>query len=167
MPSLKQLEEFKTSFLDIGSEAATLARQNIPIDDLPLPTSEPVIPREIPKAAVPEAGEGKDSGAMEMDSGQFPSVEGEDLDFGAFLDTIPDDLSVPPPDIPDIPPPEEEDYNAPDRLPDDREIPEADSADSSPAPDMMADFSETPDFGEDLFTEDFPADEAVPPGDVS
>ncbi|MFP3089503.1 tetratricopeptide repeat protein [Treponema sp. TIM-1] len=173
MPSLKQLEEFKTSFRDIGNEAVVLARQNIPIDDLPLPTTEPIIPPEAPEPAAPE-------GDMDFPlADEAPPGEGEtalageeDFDFGAFLDTIPDDLSLPVPDIPDIPdiPPQtgDDDFNAPDSLLEgltgDIETPEADSADLPP--DSMADFPPEPDFGEDLLTGASPADEAAPSGEA-
>ncbi|MDR2029546.1 MAG: tetratricopeptide repeat protein [Treponema sp.] len=178
MPSLKQLEEFKTSFRDIGDEAAVLARQNLPIDDLPLPDSEPVIPPAAPEPAPPEAAEARDFGMEEAGGLASPpetdetspaeADDGDDFDFGAFLDTIPDDLSLPVPDIPDLPPPEDDDFNAPDGLLDgltgDAEPPEAGS------PDGMTDFPGEPDFGEDLLTEAAsgetgPPDEAGPPGD--
>ncbi|AEF86875.1 tetratricopeptide repeat domain protein [Treponema primitia ZAS-2] len=51
MPSLEQLKNFKTSFGNIADEAMVLSQLEIPLDDLPLPGSEPVpLPPPAPKA---------------------------------------------------------------------------------------------------------------------
>jgi tetratricopeptide (TPR) repeat protein len=99
MPSLQQLEKFKVSFLNIGNEAAVLAEQHLSADDFPLPDTEPV-----PMPEMENAGGGEEP----VPAFDFPSLGTEggesgtgDFDFGAFLNTIPDDL-VPPPDA-DIP----------------------------------------------------------------
>jgi tetratricopeptide (TPR) repeat protein len=103
MPSLKELEDFKTSFRKIGNEAAVLAAQNLPMDDLPLPDSEPS-----PSPFTDDAAPGPLPGTFEADFPDFPDLPdeaagdelsgedpGDDFDFGAFLDTIPDDLPAP------------------------------------------------------------------------
>jgi tetratricopeptide (TPR) repeat protein len=97
MPSLKQLEEFKFSFGSIGNENAIRNSLNIPQEDLPLPDSEP--------AAMPSpAPGGPDTGDLDGRSSpldEAPKVsEDEDFDFSAFLDTIPDDFSMPAPEVP-------------------------------------------------------------------
>ncbi|GHV81958.1 hypothetical protein AGMMS49991_05160 [Spirochaetia bacterium] len=103
MPSLKQLEAFKTSFLNVGNEAAALRSARITPDDYPLPESEPAgldpftgpgfstdMFQEIPN------NDFTDLPASEGDSFSPLGGEGGALDFSAFLDTIPDDLSAPP-----------------------------------------------------------------------
>ncbi|MDR2629671.1 MAG: tetratricopeptide repeat protein [Spirochaetaceae bacterium] len=188
MPSLKQLEEFKTSFRDIGNEAAVLARQNIPIDDLPLPDSEPIVPPvstepAAPAAEAPYQDSETESGlsvSPEADETALPADE--DFDFSDFLDTIPDDLSLPVPNIPDISPPAadednftlaDDDFNAPDTLldglADDVETPEAGPVDLSPESDITADFPAMDDFGDfsipsmDLGEETEETAEEIPP----
>ncbi|MDR0688865.1 MAG: tetratricopeptide repeat protein [Spirochaetaceae bacterium] len=177
MPSLKQLKEFKLSFLDIGREGAALFEQNIPDDDLPLPDSEPVAP---PPPAETGAGlDGADAAGLDGD-GLEPDAE--EFDFSTFLDTIPDDLSIPDPGLPDIPeaagpapdglpgdglppPVEDDEFKDSDALlrglADDVESPPADSgpAGSGDFPEDL-DFSAEPDFGEDLLTNPGPEDEA-------
>jgi tetratricopeptide (TPR) repeat protein len=55
MPSLQDLEAFKTSFRNVGKEDIILAEQNIPLEDFPLPdsnipqSSSPAEPRPVPK----------------------------------------------------------------------------------------------------------------------
>ncbi|MDR0721560.1 MAG: outer membrane protein assembly factor BamD [Treponema sp.] len=57
MPSLQDLEAFKTSFRTVGKEDIILAEQNIPLEDLPLPDSDvslsssPVEPKPMPETA--------------------------------------------------------------------------------------------------------------------
>jgi tetratricopeptide (TPR) repeat protein len=97
MPSLQQLENFKASFLNIGNEAAVLAEQRLSPDNLPLPDTEPVPLPEMEDAGGEESGPDLD---FSLPAGDEETGAG-DIDFGAFLDTIPDNL-VPPPDI-DIP----------------------------------------------------------------
>jgi tetratricopeptide (TPR) repeat protein len=184
MPTLKQLEEFKTSFLDIGNEAVVLAKQNIPRDELPLPDSEPLVPPAAPAA------------------GEDAALGDEDFNFGDFLDTIPDDLSVPVSDLPDIPdlpddaffsdlgpafeegdsppdaglpgaiPPgtEENDFQNPDALLADLEdaieaVP-AGSADSPPETGLLADSPPDSGLGEDLSPDISVEENASPPEDV-
>jgi tetratricopeptide (TPR) repeat protein len=145
MPSLKQLKEFKQSFLDIGREGAALLEQNLSGDDLPLPDSEPVVPPE-------PAGTGAGESAA--------AFEDDEFDFGTFLDTIPDDLSVPDPGLPDIP---EAAGDAP-LPPDDGDIPPVTEDVESPDADS-GDFLGDLDFGEDFLTNPAPEDEAAPLGD--
>ncbi|MDR2110107.1 MAG: tetratricopeptide repeat protein [Spirochaetaceae bacterium] len=123
MPSLKQLEDFKNSFQNIGNEPLVLAEEHLPFTGFPLPDSEPAVPPEEP---APEP----DSALSEPDSNFYPPPQTPDIraeavpdnfDFGAFLDTIPDDLSMPPPDVPNAAsggaaPEEADDFNFPDTL---------------------------------------------------
>ncbi|MDR2185517.1 MAG: tetratricopeptide repeat protein [Treponema sp.] len=97
MPSLQQLENFKVSFLNIGNEAAVLAERRLAADNLPLPDTEPV-----PMPEPENAGGGKPDPGFPLPGAEDGGDNAGDFDFGAFLDTIPDDL-VPPPeaDIPD------------------------------------------------------------------
>jgi hypothetical protein len=132
MPSLKQLKEFKLSFLDIGKEATVLGERHLPDNDLPLPDSEPVAPPE-PAAA---AEEGLD--APETDAAA-PALGDDDFDFGTFLDTIPDDLSVPAPDLPDIP-----EITEPDAVPGPVEGPVPPDAGLSGAPPLAGDDGDAP-----------------------
>ncbi|MDR1430432.1 MAG: hypothetical protein LBI85_09105 [Spirochaetaceae bacterium] len=80
MPSRKQLEEFITSFNAIANEAVLMAERHLPLNTPELPGQ-------------PSSNDAKPDNAPE--SGVQGGPEGDDLDFGAFLDTIPDDLSVP------------------------------------------------------------------------
>jgi tetratricopeptide (TPR) repeat protein len=128
MPSLKQLEQFKTSFQNIGDEAAVLAERHLPPDDLALPLTEPVplagmdIPEEDTRLEGPDLS--FDTPAA-PESGGIQDDAAGDFDFGAFIDTIPDDLSMPAPDIPagtpegsgfDMPGEGTDDFNFPDNL---------------------------------------------------
>jgi tetratricopeptide (TPR) repeat protein len=89
MPSLQQLDEFKTSFRNIGNEAAVLAGQNISYQDLPLPDSEPESP---PSLDAPPAG-------PDPSAADDPLIM-DDFAFNDFLNTSPDDLPAPPePDL--------------------------------------------------------------------
>ena len=124
MPSLQDLGEFKASFNNIGGELKTLAELNLPLDDLPLPDHEPAAGLDLPVLAdSAETGEpfpdfsettadgvngqtdfvdfgdiGDLAGGIEEDpagTGE-PSVPGqEDIDFGTFIDSIPDPASPP------------------------------------------------------------------------
>ncbi|MDR2363254.1 MAG: hypothetical protein LBD65_02430, partial [Spirochaetaceae bacterium] len=175
MPSLQQLKEFKLSFLDIGREGAAPLEQNLPGNDLPLPDSEPLAPPPPAETANSETADGETA-----DGETLPAFGDEEFDFGSFLDTIPDDLSVPDPGLPDIPeaagdapvPPDdggippltEDEFTAPDTLLrglDDAESPGAASEDF---PEDL-DFSSASDFGEDFLTNPAPEDEAAPLGD--
>jgi tetratricopeptide (TPR) repeat protein len=173
MPSLKQLEEFKTSFRNIGNEIAVLTRQNLPLNDLVLPDSEPVIP---PEPAPPAEDEYEDPGIRETEPGSSaepeaaetaPSPDFADFDFSAFLDTIPDDLPMPVADIPEVPPPAgDDDFNTPDTLLEGL-AEDGETGASSPDIDDGEDFPAEPDFGEDLSTGTFPMDDDALFGDFS
>ena len=113
MPSLQALQEFKASFKHLGGEISSLGAQNITFDDLPLPGAEN---GEIPAGLVPEAPPKEGAPApqsantdldfnlddfADMDFGanaadaEPPAETGiaeDDMDFGAFLNTIPDDF---------------------------------------------------------------------------
>ncbi|GHT66192.1 hypothetical protein FACS1894110_09440 [Spirochaetia bacterium] len=88
MPSLRALQEFKYSFGNIGGEPAALAAQHIPLEDFPLPDHEAAKPA--PKLAPAESPAGT-AAPDSADAGLLSDADA-DLDFGAFLDTIPDDL---------------------------------------------------------------------------
>ncbi|MDR3276164.1 MAG: tetratricopeptide repeat protein [Treponema sp.] len=96
MPSLKQLEVFKESFLTIGREAAVLtAQQRVP-EDFPLPGVEPAAPlaTETPAAPEPLSGEGL-------------TESPEDLGLGDLINE----------NIPEFIPPEDNDDEPPQELP--------------------------------------------------
>jgi tetratricopeptide (TPR) repeat protein len=131
MPSLKALEEFKTSFHDIGEEVSSLAKQNIPFDDLALPDYEPAaspfgpaVPQARKKVSgldIPDLDDLDDFGDLTglsgdvlgdalgdiIDSPPADMGAGGDFDFGGFPDNMPDDLIAPGessfPDIPEFP----------------------------------------------------------------
>jgi tetratricopeptide (TPR) repeat protein len=78
MPSLNALGEFKYSFGNIANEKDDVISQEMPYDDLPLPTKE-APPFEFSRQALsPDA-----SGATEPDSGAV------DFDFSALLNSLP------------------------------------------------------------------------------
>jgi tetratricopeptide (TPR) repeat protein len=162
MPSLKQLEEFKNAFRTIGNEEMALADQNLQPEDYALPDSEPApLPPELAGGTPPGVSAGAfpgapPGGARPADapdvtvSGEAagPDLGGDnDFDFGAFLDTIPDDLS----------PPE-----------DGGEAGGAGQADAA-APGLTGDDFTQDDFTQDDFTgDDFTQDDSAPgiPGDL-
>jgi tetratricopeptide (TPR) repeat protein len=108
MPSLKALEDFKLFFRTLGNEEAVLAAQNVPVDDLALPDAEPSAPPPSFSPAPPPDDGGipafpddlTGDGPPEPD---FEAGDGDDFDFSAFLDTIPDDLPLPGPELPESP----------------------------------------------------------------
>jgi tetratricopeptide (TPR) repeat protein len=96
MPSLKQLEDFKTSFQGIGAEAAVLAERQLPPDDLVLPDTE-AVPGTDASGEGPGAETGPDlffDTPLPPEEAGMPDDAG-DFDFSAFLDTIPDDIPAP------------------------------------------------------------------------
>lgn len=86
MPSIQDLERFRTSFRAVGGEAAVLAGRGEAYDELPLP--EPGMDAEL--AGMLAAGPGGDG--AESAGAEAPS---DDFSFGDFLDGIPDDLGAP------------------------------------------------------------------------
>jgi tetratricopeptide (TPR) repeat protein len=115
MPSLQQLNEFKASFRNIGNELSVLSGQHIPYNDLPLPDSEPVTPSPFDTPVARPAPDGADGSLAGFDPGdleEFSSSGGfegaspadetpdpgitDDFAFGDFLNTLPDDLPLPP-----------------------------------------------------------------------
>ncbi|MDR0495544.1 MAG: tetratricopeptide repeat protein [Treponema sp.] len=86
MPSINELQKFKSSFENIGNQMANLMAKNIPFDDLELPHSEPTAPIA---AASPEPAPSAAAESAESSSE-------DDIDFSAFLGTSPDDLPNPP-----------------------------------------------------------------------
>ncbi|MDR1909840.1 MAG: tetratricopeptide repeat protein [Spirochaetaceae bacterium] len=111
MPSLRQLEEFQRSFLNMGGEpAARTALGQAPVEH-PLPEREPEGPDPFGALAAdaaryegdeeifPEGFPFEEAGAaLAGDAGDAspdePALPGDDgtFDFSSFLDTIPDDL---------------------------------------------------------------------------
>ncbi|MDR0390132.1 MAG: CDK5RAP3 family protein, partial [Spirochaetaceae bacterium] len=110
MPSRKQLEEFTSSFKAIANEAVLMAERHLPFNAMEPPERDPPDAAPESRANSPQGAlGGQEDFGLAGDSGAPPenagfsgdSLEGDegDLDFGAFLDTIPDDLSVP--EVPD------------------------------------------------------------------
>ncbi|MCL2373722.1 MAG: tetratricopeptide repeat protein [Treponema sp.] len=118
MPSLQALEEFKSSFSRIGDEQETLADLGLPHDDFPLPGEDAdAFDLPDPPEFLEDAGGGGDPGAEDDIFGDFGDLLGgahpaladdavsedpfpagqEDVDFGEFIDTIPDDFAPPDP----------------------------------------------------------------------
>jgi tetratricopeptide (TPR) repeat protein len=85
MPSLQQLEEFKSSFKDVGSEALILTNQHIPFEDVSLPDNEPPAPFPEGLEGRPDTGFGPDSGGL-----GFP-----DLDLPGMGGGLPPGLDIP------------------------------------------------------------------------
>jgi tetratricopeptide (TPR) repeat protein len=94
MPSLQQLNEFKTSFRGIGNEPAVLARQNIAYTDLPLPDSEPTaLPEDRFQESAPAAP--ASSGIPQSEESAGAGIM-DDFAFDDLLNTRPEDLPLPP-----------------------------------------------------------------------
>ncbi|HCM27042.1 MAG TPA: hypothetical protein DIC34_10935, partial [Treponema sp.] len=77
MPSVPELERFRSTFRAVAGEAATLAARGEAFQDLPMP----------------EAGMDADLASMlQVEESAPPAGEADAaaLDFGAFLDSIPD-----------------------------------------------------------------------------
>jgi len=108
MPSLQVLEEFKASFNELGDEQQTLMEMDLPPDDLPLPSNEPAVEPTI--GVEQPAGTGQtdlidfgDLGELlgdvdneilgEPASDQTKETSQEDIDFGTFIDAIPDNFT--------------------------------------------------------------------------
>jgi tetratricopeptide (TPR) repeat protein len=123
MPSLQALKEFKASFSDIGrekadrgedfddfllpdteavqpdtgSDAGNFGRPGSADDAFVIPASEGDFDAGDPDFDGVNLETGADVAREEPGTGENPAegTAGGDLDFGAFLDTIPDDLSMP------------------------------------------------------------------------
>jgi tetratricopeptide (TPR) repeat protein len=143
MPSLQALQEFRTSFSELGGEPASLREQNFPFNDLDLPKEEAEgLKSGAGKAAAGEAAgrlAGPDSGPELTDSEDLGLEEfdgGGDVDLNALLGSVPG---------------EEPDDLFP------GEAPEGEDAESSPDsaagsgdfPEDFAEDTQLPDFGED------------------
>jgi hypothetical protein len=85
MPTIKQLEEFTEHFRTIGNEASLTAGRGEPYNALPLPETEPA-GNSFAEAEV-SAPEN-----LSNDSAHIDAAPIDDFDFGAYLDTLPDDL---------------------------------------------------------------------------
>jgi tetratricopeptide (TPR) repeat protein len=107
MPSLQQLNEFRSSFRNIGHEAAILNEQHIPYSDLRLPDSGPVSQTEeepLPALDLDDLGEFSpeekpSEASFSNDLGGSPPADessGKDImdDFGFndFLNSLPEDF---------------------------------------------------------------------------
>ncbi|MDR2630773.1 MAG: tetratricopeptide repeat protein [Spirochaetaceae bacterium] len=126
MPSLEQLNEFKSSFKDLGNEALTMANNQLFMEDVELPGGEPPLPfpegleggpdsaLDMPDLAglnldaPPESFSGPETptGSAGFDAAPEPDFSaGGDFDFGDLLggDAVESVLSQDLPDIPDIP----------------------------------------------------------------
>jgi tetratricopeptide (TPR) repeat protein len=100
MPSLANLQEFKSSFRTIAGEPVSLAQANIPLDDLELPANEPVPLPEESAAAQQLSGDtgpeiGDNSGDMDLDFNAGGTVPGlDDLDSEWDLPGITGDAAL-------------------------------------------------------------------------
>ncbi|MDR0599347.1 MAG: tetratricopeptide repeat protein [Treponema sp.] len=108
MPSLARLEEFKTSFANLGGEARILAESNLPLTALDLPQDEPPspfpaglgepgsepAPAEFSPAAEPDTPAGPADAAPDpADTDLGDDFAGGDFDFGDLLGSgAPDDI---------------------------------------------------------------------------
>ncbi|MCL2472252.1 MAG: tetratricopeptide repeat protein, partial [Treponema sp.] len=171
MPSLHDLEEFKTSFYSLGNEDETRAELELPRDDLVLPENGPetgfdteMMANGMPEAGEPFPGTGETGiGAAEsdfmdlgdllgsMDNGladdseEQPPPSQEDIDFGSFIDSIPDSiLDGSPDDTLD---------GIPGGIPDDRG-----SADNQEEPSLHADQGKPDNSAEDTDSFNLPPD---------
>jgi len=115
MPSLNDLQKFKSSFNDIGGQKADLLARDLPFDDLELPAVEPesvAEPAQEGSAAsdtTPASTRSGDKGlagspiapkeeeAPVINAGDEPSFadQDDDLNFGSFIGTQLDDLPTP------------------------------------------------------------------------
>ncbi|MCL2065909.1 MAG: tetratricopeptide repeat protein [Treponema sp.] len=109
MPSLSALGEFRDSFGNIGGERAALMTKKLPVDDLDLPENEapPFVPLSYDNSAAEDALFSNETFLSKFENVLFepqpeePGIQvddGDNLDFSAFLDTIPEDISPPPVD---------------------------------------------------------------------
>ena len=108
MPSLSDLQKFKSSFHNIGGQKADLVAKNLPFDDLELPESEPK-----PQAQIDESGDNNIAPGSPKKNGdtppvatkaepppsgegaeQLPADQAEDFDFSTLIGT---QLGDPPP----------------------------------------------------------------------
>jgi len=115
MPSLSDLQKFKSSFHNIGGQKADLVAKNLPFDDLELPDAEPRPEISAAETGIDEAingttpdSQGKNGGAPPPaakaeppPSGkgtvQPPADQADDFDFGNLIGTQLGDPPPPPP----------------------------------------------------------------------
>ncbi len=90
MPGIQDLDRFKTSFRTIGDEAAVLASRGEQFDDLPLP--EDKIDEDLASLLDAELPETAEEEPAPIGPEETATGEDEGFDFGAFLDSIPEDL---------------------------------------------------------------------------
>lgn len=104
MPGIHDLERFKNTFRSIGDEAAALARRGEPAEDLPLP--DETLDEDL--AALLDTGETNEATAPDPE--EAPAAGGDEgFDFGAFLDSIPEEPA-------EAAPKEDADFALPDDL---------------------------------------------------
>lgn len=165
MPGIEDLDRFKKSFRTIGDEAAVLAQRGERLQDLPLPEEsideDLASLLEAPPSENEETEFGQPEGIepVESDPGTEQSAD-EGFDFGAFIDSIPEDLS-PPPDDGESEPNVPEDLLA-------GFADELEAAASEPEPEEAAPF-ENPEEAEALSVDDFaiPGFEESEPGELA
>lgn len=92
MPSLRELEQFRDSFRTIGGEASILAERGLRPVELELPQIDGVPADNLPTDTALSGGVLSDGLFDNNVPSEGPSDESMNFDFGAFLDTIPDDL---------------------------------------------------------------------------
>jgi hypothetical protein len=100
MPSLQALEQFKSSFLELGEEALVLSQQGRAPDGYPLPAHEPAEGADLPwNSAAPSSGgpdldvdfPGPESGGSGLDVPEETAAGGDDggfMDFGDLGDLL-------------------------------------------------------------------------------
>ena len=89
MPSLSDLQKFKSSFHNIGGQKADLVARNLPFDDLELPDSEPK-----PEIYDDETGAGASPGKTTPSGAEAATDSADDFDFSTLIGT---QLGDPPP----------------------------------------------------------------------
>lgn len=138
MPSLQDLEQFRASFRSVGDEISTLASRGESFNDFDLPEQDASPQRELDDGEIAsllsnlddaENPEPYEESGSEADAEVEPeaSPDADEIGFGDFLDTIPDDLSAPPQESdapvqePSVPP---DDFSIPDFGMDEEAAPE-------------------------------------------
>ena len=170
MPSLHDLGEFKSSFNELGDEQRTLIEMGLSRDDLPLPAHEPAIIPDSSQEGEAEPRqtefEGDTQNQDTIDFGDLGDILGSmdsenteetaamdqgDMDFGSFIDSIPDNFA------------EEEGSGEPEDFATEEgsgEILEDFALDELPAEDLASGELPSEDFSsEDFSSEDLPSDD--------
>ena len=87
MPSLSDLGKFKSSFNNIANEKNDVLTQNMPFDDLALPSTE------APPLDFSRQNNTSQNNTSDMSFGDEP--QSDDFDFNAFINDVPDNDNLP------------------------------------------------------------------------